>query len=135
MIWRYSSSATVAWSCVIALHPNYDAPVAMKLDSGTRVVVTGASRGIGAAVADAFQARGCEVGRVARSGAISANVGDLESIERALEGFGPVDVLVANAGVAHYLPFTEMPRETVDALTQVNWLGTAYSVKAALPGM
>jgi short-subunit dehydrogenase len=107
----------------------------MKLDSGTRVVVTGASRGIGAAVADAFEARGCEVGRVSRSGAISANVGDPESIERALEDFGSIGVLVANAGVAHYLPFAEMPLETVDELTRVNWLGTAYSVKAALPGM
>jgi short-subunit dehydrogenase len=107
----------------------------MKLDSGTRVVVTGASRGIGAAVADAFEARGCEVGRVSRSGAISADVGDPGSIERALEDLGPIDVLVANAGIAHYLPFAEMPLETVDELTRVNWLGTAYSVRAALPGM
>jgi NAD(P)-dependent dehydrogenase (short-subunit alcohol dehydrogenase family) len=82
----------------------------MKLDSGTRIVVTGASRGIGAAVAGAFEARGCEVGRVSRSGEISANVADPESIEDALEGFGPIDVLVANAGIAHYLPFAEMPR-------------------------
>jgi short-subunit dehydrogenase len=107
----------------------------MKLDPGTRVVVTGASRGIGAAVADAFEARGCEVGRVSRSGTISANIGDPESIESALEDFGPIDVLVANAGIAHYLPFAEMPLETVDELTRVNWLGTVYSVKAALPGM
>jgi short-subunit dehydrogenase len=107
----------------------------MKLDSGTRVVVTGASRGIGAAVADAFEARGCEVGRVSRSGEISANVGDPESIERALKDFGPIEVLVANAGIAHYLPFAELPLETVDELTRVNWLGTAYSVRAALPGM
>jgi short-subunit dehydrogenase len=107
----------------------------MKVDSGTRVVVTGASRGIGAAVAGAFEARGCEVGRVSRSGEISANVADPESIEHALESFGPIDVLVANAGIAHYLPFAEMPLETAEELTRVNWLGTAYSVKAALPGM
>jgi short-subunit dehydrogenase len=107
----------------------------MNLDPSSRVVVTGASRGIGAAVADAFEARGCEVGRVSRSGDISADVGDPEGIARALEGYGDIDVLVCNAGIAHYLPFAEMPLETVDELTRVNWLGTVYSVKAALPGM
>ena len=44
-------------------------------------------------------------------------------------------MLVANAGIAHYMPFAQMPLETVDELTRVNWLGTAYTVKAALPGM
>lgn len=107
----------------------------MKLDPGTRVVVTGASRGIGAALADAFEARGCEVGRLSRSGEIGADVGDPESVASALEQFGRLDVLVANAGIAHYLPFAEMPLETAGELTRVNWLGTAYSVKAALPGM
>ena len=107
----------------------------MDLHPGTRVVVTGASRGIGATVADAFAARGCEVGRVSRSGEISADVADPDSIARALDQFGEIDVLVANAGIAHYLPFAEMPLETIDELTRVNWLGTAYSVRAALPGM
>ena len=44
-------------------------------------------------------------------------------------------MLVANAGIAHYLPFAEMPPELIDRLTEVNWLGTAYTVQAALPGM
>ena len=107
----------------------------MNVDSRTRVVVTGASRGIGAAIADAFQARGCEVGRLSRSGQISADVADAESIGRALDGFGELDVLVCNAGIAHYLPVAEMSLETVDELTRVNWLGTVYTVKAALGGM
>ena len=107
----------------------------MHVDSGTRVVVTGASRGIGAAIADAFEARGCEVGRVSRSGGISADVGDRQSIAHAVERFGEIDVLVSNAGIAHYLPFAEMPLETAEELTRVNWLGTVYSVKAALAGM
>jgi len=97
--------------------------------------VTGGSRGIGAAIGDAFEARGCAVGRVSRSGEPSADVADRESIGRAVEGFGAVDVLVANAGIAHYLPFTEMPPELIEQLTRVNWLGTAYTVQAALPGM
>ena len=99
------------------------------------MLVTGASRGIGAAVADAFEERGCAVGRVARTGTLAADVGDRDSIAAAVERFGQVDVCVANAGIAHYLPFTEMPPELIERLTSVNWLGTAYTVQAALPGM
>jgi short-subunit dehydrogenase len=107
----------------------------VELGPGTRVIVTGGSRGIGAAIASAFESRGCVVGRVSRSGEPAADVADRESIGRAIEGFGAVDVLVANAGIAHYLPFAEMPPELIERLTEVNWLGTAYSVQAALPGM
>jgi len=107
----------------------------VEIAPGTRVLVTGASRGIGAAIATAFEARGCEVGRVSRKGEISADVADAGSIARAVETFGRVDVLVANAGIAHYLPFKDMPLDAVEELTRVNWLGTANTVKAALPGM
>jgi short-subunit dehydrogenase len=108
---------------------------AVQLGPGTRVLVTGASRGIGAAIADAFEQRHCVVGRVARTGELAADVADRESIAAAVERFGAVDVCVANAGIAHYLPFTEMPVELIEQLTQVNWLGTVYTVKAVLPGM
>jgi short-subunit dehydrogenase len=108
---------------------------AVQIGPATRVLVTGASRGIGAAVANAFAARGCTVGRVARTGEIAADVADPDSIARAVADFGELDVVVANAGIAHYLPFNEMPLETVDQLTTVNWLGTVNTVKAALPGM
>jgi short-subunit dehydrogenase len=107
----------------------------VELGSATRVIVTGGSRGIGAAIASAFESRGCVVGRLSRSGEPAADVADRESIGRAIEGFGAVDVLVANAGIAHYLPFAEMPPELIERLTEVNWLGTAYTVHAALPGM
>jgi short-subunit dehydrogenase len=107
----------------------------VEVGTQTRVLVTGGSRGIGAAIADAFEARGCTVGRVSRSGELAGDVADRESIGRAIEGFGAVDVLVANAGIAHYLPFAEMPTDLIEQLTAVNWLGTAYTVKAALPGM
>ena len=107
----------------------------MQLGAATRVVVTGGSRGIGAAIADAFEARGCTVGRVSRSGDVPGDVADRDSIASALEAFGELDVLVANAGIAHYLPFAEMPPELIDQLTSVNWLGTAYTVQAALPAM
>jgi len=99
------------------------------------VLVTGASRGIGATVAAAFEHRGCTVGRVARNGELAADVSDERSIAAAVESFGQVDVCIANAGIAHYLPFREMSSELIEELTRVNWLGTAYTVKAVLPGM
>jgi short-subunit dehydrogenase len=107
----------------------------VELGTDTRVVVTGGSRGIGAAIADAFEARGCTVGRVSRSGELPADISDRQSIAGALERFGPVDVLVANAGIAHYHPFNDMPQEQIEQLTNVNWWGTINTVQAALPGM
>ena len=60
----------------------------MEVASETRVLVTGASRGIGAAIASAFEARGCTVGRLSRNGDVAGDVSDRESIGRAVEGFG-----------------------------------------------
>jgi short-subunit dehydrogenase len=123
----------------------------MDLGPGTRVLVTGASRGIGEAIARAFAARGCTLGLVARSRdgverlasslpgdghrALAGDVADAASIARAVDEFGDVDVLVANAGVTHYMPFAELPLERAEQMDRVNWLGTLYTVKAALPGM
>lgn len=123
----------------------------MEIGSDTRVVVTGASRGIGRAIAQAFAERGCQVGLVARSGeelnelaaalpgsghrALPADVGDRDEVARAIADFGRVDVVVANAGVAHYGPFRDMDLDKVERMTRVNWLGTVYTVAAALPGM
>lgn len=123
----------------------------MELTSGTRVLVTGASRGIGQALVRAFAARGCTLGLVSRSKdeleelaaslpgdghrALPADVGDADSIREAIDGFGDVDVLVANAGIANYRNFQDLPLEQAEQMTRVNWLGTLYSVDAALPGM
>src|SRR4051812_24115694 len=123
----------------------------MEVGADTRVVVTGASRGIGRSIAAAFAARGCEVGLLARSEEeldelalalpgeghepLPADVGDAQQVAAALQEFGPVDVLVVNAGVAHYGPFRDMALGHVERMTRINWLGTVNTVAAALPGM
>jgi short-subunit dehydrogenase len=123
----------------------------VEIGSGTRVLVTGASRGIGEAVARAFAGRRCTLGLVARSReelerlaatlpgdghtALPADVGDASQMAAAAERFGDCDVLVANAGVAHYGRFSELELEKVEQLTRINWLGTVYAVRAALPRM
>jgi short-subunit dehydrogenase len=123
----------------------------MELGSGTRVVVTGASRGIGESLVRAFAARGCTIGLVSRSqeelaalagslpgdghAVLPADVADRQSIRQALGRFGQVDVLVANAGVAHYRNFQDLPLDRAEQMTRINWLGTLYTVDAALPGM
>jgi short-subunit dehydrogenase len=123
----------------------------VQIGAGTRVLVTGASRGIGRAVAEAFAARGCTLGLVARSEdelselahelpgeghvTLPADVADRAEVAAAVERFGDCDVLVANAGVANYGPFRDMDVELVERMTRINWLGTVYTVKAALPRM
>jgi 3-oxoacyl-[acyl-carrier protein] reductase len=123
----------------------------MEIGPTTRVVVTGASRGIGRAIAVAFAEAGAEVGLLSRSEeelnelvlalpgegheAIAADVGDRDALHRAIAEFGRVDVVVANAGVAHYGPFRDMDAEKIDRMTRINWLGTVNTVTATLPGM
>jgi short-subunit dehydrogenase len=125
----------------------------MDLD-GKVVLVTGASRGIGAAVAVAAAAKGARLALVARTepdldavlsklggrGAIAtADVADPAALAAAvssLEGsVGPIDVLVANAGIGAYGPFVDIEPEELERLVKVNVLGTMYAVKAVLPGM
>ena len=124
---------------------------AVEISPGTRVLVTGASRGIGNAIARAFAARGCTLGLVARrigpleelaaalpgSGhsALAGDVSDPDSISAAVEQFGDVDVLVANAGITHYRPFAQLPLDEARQMNDVNWLGTIYTVWSALPRM
>jgi len=124
---------------------------AVEIGPGTRVLVTGASRGIGAAIAHAFAARGATLGLVARRRdaleelaneleggahvALEGDVSDQDSIAAAVEQFGDVDVLVANAGITHYRPFAQLPLDEARQMNDVNWLGTIHTVWAALPGM
>src|SRR3954451_8097754 len=123
----------------------------MRVGEGTRVLVTGASRGIGRSVAEAFAYRGATLGLVARNEAdlrslveelpqadhkiLLADVGDRGQMAGCIDAFGDIDVLVANAGVARYLNFNDLPLDEAERMTRVNWLGTLYTVQPALPRM
>jgi 3-oxoacyl-[acyl-carrier protein] reductase len=113
---------------------------------GKAALVTGASGGIGAAVARRLHAAGVSVGLLSRRGddlgldgalGISCDVADRGQVERAtqeiFERFGRLDIAVANAGVGMYGPFLELAPEHVDAMIDVNLKGTIYTAAAALP--
>jgi short-subunit dehydrogenase len=66
-------------------------------------------------------------------------VTQLDSIEEATDAFveraGGLDLLVANAGIAHYAPFADQRIEDAEEMVRVNVLGTIYTVKAGLSHM
>jgi short-subunit dehydrogenase len=126
----------------------------VRIDHGTRAIVTGASRGIGRATAQAFAARGARLGLLSRGEeelrqlagelggepvVLPADIGDRESVfgavERFVEEAGGLEVVVANAGIAHYGPFRDQPIERAEEMVRINLLGTMYTVDAALPAM
>jgi NAD(P)-dependent dehydrogenase (short-subunit alcohol dehydrogenase family) len=122
--------------------------------AGRTAVVTGASRGIGAATARALDAVGARVVLVSRTKAALEDVAatlnnepvvvpaDLAGLEapvalarQVLDATGQVDVLVNNAGIAARMPSVDLTAPVVDAMLTVNVRNLLLLTTALLPGM
>jgi NAD(P)-dependent dehydrogenase (short-subunit alcohol dehydrogenase family) len=125
--------------------------------TGRVAVVTGASRGIGRAIAEALAGTGAHVVLAARSasdvGAAAAEImrahpsvraigvacnvreqRDCEQLmEQAVRELGRIDILVNNAGIGHFAPVSEMSPDAWRAVIETNLSGVFYCTHAALP--
>jgi 3-oxoacyl-[acyl-carrier protein] reductase len=110
------------------------------------VLVTGGNRGIGYAIAEEFVAQGHRVAVTARSGegpegalTVRADVTDADSIDRAFTEieaqFGPVEVVVANAGITRDTLLMRMSEEEFTSVVDTNLTGAFRIVKRASKGM
>src|SRR5215813_13112466 len=118
----------------------------------SHALVTGGGRGIGRAIASALAGAGATVtvvGRhratldeaVAAGDAHFADVADvadqatIASVIAAAAQRQPIDILVANAGIAESAPFAKSDAALFKRMMDVNLMGVVYSVQAALPSM
>lgn len=128
-----------------------------EMSDSQRVLVTGASRGIGRATAIAFGRTGATVALMARESpqleevsreldaigasnvVVACDVRDPVAVERAVEAvvgeLGGVDVLVNNAGGGRYAPFPELTESDWTAMLSLNVTGLANVTRAVLPVM
>ncbi|RUU65897.1 3-hydroxybutyrate dehydrogenase [Mesorhizobium sp. M2C.T.Ca.TU.009.01.2.1] len=124
---------------------------------GRHAFVTGASRGLGLAFAEALAAAGARVtiggrkadelkaagDRLRAEGYAVAeaviDVTDTQSVDAAIAaseaGTAPIDILVNNAGIQHVAPIEEFPDDKWEAIIRINLLAAFYAIKAAVPGM
>ena len=110
------------------------------------VLVTGGNRGIGRAIAESFRAAGDDVAITYRSGeppegflAVRCDITDKDAVEAAFaeieEKQGPVEVLVANAGITRDTLLLRMSDEDWSAVLDTNLTGTFRVTKRAAKGM
>ena len=121
------------------------------------VVVTGASGGIGRAVAQAYGGRGCTVALLARGEeglaaaardvesaggralVIPTDMASAEQVQRAADqvekDLGPIDVWINVAFTSVFSPFDEIEPDEFKRVTEVSYLGYVYGTMAALHAM
>ena len=134
--------------------------ISLNLLEGRHALVTGGARGIGLACARALLARGARVTLLGRDGAaleaavrelggtapaaqmvqsVQADIADEASVRQAFAqaeaAFGPVQVMVNNAGQASSQKFERTDAALWQAMLAVNLTGTFHCMQAALPGM
>lgn len=126
---------------------------------GRHALITGAGTGIGAAIARALAQTGCRItlcGRThdklqAQAEALRAqmpdvavliapmDVGDEPAVQAAVQQaqarFGPINILINNAGQAHSQPFAKTDAAMWQQMLNVNLTGTYHCIQAILPGM
>jgi 3-oxoacyl-[acyl-carrier protein] reductase len=124
---------------------------------GKNVVITGAGKGIGRAIAIALAKEGVNVGLLARSEdslkavakeveaegvkavIATADVSVCEDVTKAIEtlkeGLGSIDILVNNAGIGRFGTFMDLEVAEWEEVIRINLLGVYYATRAALPGM
>ncbi len=114
-----------------------------------RALVTGSSRGIGAATARALAAAGWEVninyfqseeqamalGKELGARVFRCDVSDPVQVQKMFDEMGPVELLVNNAGLSHVGLITDISVEEWNRMWQVNVGGTFNCIRAALPHM
>jgi NAD(P)-dependent dehydrogenase (short-subunit alcohol dehydrogenase family) len=124
---------------------------------GRHALVTGGGRGIGAGIVRALVSRGAKVSLLGRTAATlqalavelksngaqtfcaTADISKRESVDAAFAAartvFGPIEILINNAGQAVSAPITKRDDALWDRLLAINLSGTYYGMQAALPDM
>lgn len=109
------------------------------------VLITGASRGIGRAIALELADRGHRVIATARQPEsladlpvdqrLQLDVTDQDSVDQAIKDAGEIDVLISNAGAAVRAPLESVPLAELEQLFQLNTFGPLRVVQGVLPAM
>ena len=130
----------------------------MQILEGKTALITGGSKGIGLGIAELMIQQGMKVAITSRSQnaadevakqlntivpnsalGIEADVVDMQaqekSVQKVLDKWGQLDVLIANAGVGHFYPIQEMTSEQWHQTIDINLTGVFNSVKASIPAL
>jgi 3-oxoacyl-[acyl-carrier protein] reductase len=126
--------------------------------TGKTALITGGSKGIGLGIAESLIEQGMKIAVTSRSQAaaaeaaaslnkikpdsaigIEADVRSLEaqnaSVQKVLDKWGHLDVLVANAGLGHFASIEDMTSEQWNDVIDINLTGVFNSVKASIPAL